>query len=226
LLAGVTISTLISAGLAAFGAPFLLRGNFGIDLQKVAFVMAALGGGASFIGTLLGGPLADHLSKRNPRLTLRVPAVAYLIAAPALALAFDSDSLGRFIGLSLIGQMAATIYLGPTFGALHNMVEARMRATAVAIVFLIVSLVGLGLGPVLVGTLSDAVARTLPASLPGGCLGSPSAGCHGNTFGGLKIAMVVFAALYLWPAFHYFRAASHLGGSLSAVPGIRPARGQ
>ena len=214
LLWGVSLSTMISAGLGAFGAPFMLRGNFGVDLSGAAVIMAALVGGASLFGTLIGGPWADRLSRRDKKLMLWLPAWAYLVTAPAMTLAYASNSLAVLVGLSFVGQMAATIYLGPTFGALHNMVEPRMRATAVAIMFMVVSLVGIGLGPVLVGVMSDYASHTFYGAELAKCGGTAAAACSDATFAGLRIAMIAASLLYLWPAFHYFRAGSALRESL------------
>lgn len=217
LLAGVTISTMISAGQGAFAAPYLLRGSFNITFSEVALIMGASAGIAGFVGTLMGGTLADKLSKRDIRLMLRVPAFAYLLIAPTLAVAYSSDKLAVMIGLSLLGALGATVYLGPTFGALHNMVEPRMRATAVAITFLVVSLVGLGIGPVLVGAISDFAAATFYDS-PVLCKISSEA-CGQAGFFGLRVAMVIASLLYLLPAFLYYRASLTLKDStLSSRP--------
>jgi predicted MFS family arabinose efflux permease len=203
LLAGVTLSTMVAAGQGAFSAPFLLRGNFGVDLSGVA-ILAMFTGSAAFVGTLIGGPLADWLSRRDYRLMLGVPAIAYLITAPVLALAYASSNLAVLISLVTVGQIAATVYLGPTFGALHNMVEPRMRATAVASVFMVVSLLGLGLGPVLIGAISDYAARITPVP---GCDAASTDVCADATFAGLRIAMIAASFFYLLPAIYYYRAA-------------------
>lgn len=215
LLAGVTLSTMISAGTSAFGAPYLLRSNFGVGLSQVALVMAVLVGCASFLGTLSGGPLSDRLARRDTRLMLRVPSFAYFVAAPMLALAYVSNSLWLFLALSIVGQLAAMIYIGPTFGVLHNMVEPRMRATAVAIVFMLTALIGIGLGPVLIGSLSDAAAASLFAGDWSACRAVPAAaGCAKATFEGLRIAQIAGSLLYLWPGIHYFLASASLDKDL------------
>ena len=224
LLAGVTLSTMTSAGLGAFGAPYLLRSEFGVDLSEVALVMALLVGCASFVGTLVGGPLADHWAKFDPRLALRIPAAAYFIAAPLMALAYATDQFALFVGLSMVGQLAAMIYIGPTFGALHNMVEPRMRATAVAIVFMLTSLVGIGLGPVLIGVISDQAAAWLFQGDWSACSqASTLPACSAASFGGLRIALIGGALIYLWPGIHYFIAGSTLTADLIAPPEGAPA---
>lgn len=177
-------------------------------------MLSLLTGGAAFVGTLLGGPLADRLSRRDMRLMLRVPAAAYLIAAPALAIAYASSDLVILIGLITVGQIAATVYLGPTFGALHNMVQPRMRATAVAAVFMVVSLVGLGLGPVLIGALSDYAAQALDSGGPASCQVGAGDPCPDIGFAGLRMAMIVASVFYLLPAYFYYRAGSTLPESL------------
>jgi MFS family permease len=111
----------------------------------------------------------------------------------------------------VIGQLAAMVYIGPTFGALHNMVEPRMRATAVAIVFMLTSLIGIGLGPVLIGFISDTAAAALHAGDWSTCRATPALpGCGAASLGGLRIALIAGALLYIWPGIHYFLASTTL----------------
>jgi MFS family permease len=199
---------MISAGIATFMAPFLLRGPFDLTLKGVALITAVLAGVAAILGTLLGGRLGDYFGRRDARHYLGIPAVSYVLAAGFQVAAFLQSDLALLVTLLAVGQLCCVMYLGPTFGVLHNMVEPRMRATAVAIVFVLTSLIGLGLGPVLVGWLSDvAAARVVDAETFTTCAtGSAAAGCRASSFAGVKLALAAASLLYLWPATHYFAA--------------------
>jgi hypothetical protein len=109
---------------------------------------------------------------------------------------------------------------------MHNMVEPRMRATATAILFLTLNLIGLGLGPTLVGVASDLYAaahfQTLAHAVgtfanlcPGG---RPRAGvaaglaqaCQTSSAYGVRWALVTCTATFLWAGLHYALAARTL----------------
>jgi MFS family permease len=199
---GVSISTMVSAGLVSFTAPFLLRSSFGLDLKQVAMIVAGLTGGAALVGTVAGGAVCDRFARNDVRLYLRLPACAYFLAGPLYAAAFVQETLTGFIVLSALAQMSALFYLGPTFGVLHNMVEPRMRATAVAIVFVMTSIIGLGLGPMLVGGISDIAAASVASTAA--------------SFEGLRIALVLAALVYLWAGLHYFLASRTLPRALTS----------
>ena len=90
-------------------------------------------------------------------------------------------------------------YLGVTFGVFQNLLHPRMRATGSALLNTVYGLIGQGLGPLLVGALSDRLARDFGAG------------------DGLAYAMAITGALYLWAGAHYLLAGRHLRGDLAAV---------
>ena len=88
----------------------------------------------------------------------------------------------------------------------QSTVSVRERAVACAVLFFVVNLIGLGLGPWLTGVLSDQLMRTFVAA------------GYEPTFAvaqGLRYALCVVAAVNLWSAYHYFVAAKHLRRELS-----------
>ena len=210
LLIGVTGSTLVNAGISAFIAPYLLRSPFDVGLTQTALAIAFLGGVAAFLGTLVGGPLGDLLARRDVRYLLMVSSLGFLIAAPCWIAAFFSPNLAGFLVCAAFAQILAAVYVGPTFGVLHNMVETRMRATAVAIVFVCTSLLGIGAGPAVMGKISDVAAEIYFDGNYGGLCSSAMdmarAACRDASFEGLRFALAVGGLLHLVPAFFYFRA--------------------
>ena len=107
------------------------------------------------------------------------------------------------VGVSALAQYC---YLGPTFGTFQNMLHPRMRATGSAFTNLVYSLVGGGIGPVILGALSDTFTKT--AATPGD---------------GLTLAMGALSCLYLWAGLHYWLAARHIRSDLDRPLGLEPA---
>ena len=66
----------------------------------------------------------------------------------------------------LLPGLLSYVYLGPTFGVVQNMVGFRRRATATAILFFFLNLIGLGIGPPFTGWVIDQFAA-LPLRPPG-----------------------------------------------------------
>jgi MFS family permease len=82
-------------------------------------------------------------------------------------------------------------YIGPTHAVFQNMMHPRMRVTCFAIISMLYSLIGNGLGPLLVGALSDHFAAD-PARSAGG--------------ESLMLALAIVAVMYFWAAAHYLLA--------------------
>lgn len=152
--AGSSIQSLSGYGVITWGPTFLVRVHE-LSLAEIGVSLGWIVGVAGCGGALIGGRLADHMGQRDIRWYMRLPALQSVIALPFLAgfalLPHPDASLACFIPFYALGAM----YVGPMFSMVQGLVELRMRATAVAILMLLVNIVGLGLGPLLVGFLND-----------------------------------------------------------------------
>lgn len=163
------IKAFIGYGHAPFAASFFYRvhgqeisalaANFG--LQSGGFLGLALGlmagiGGA--IGAFAGGMIADKFGGRDYRAYVSVPAVASLIIIPFYFLALLSSSALVALGVLFFGAVLGTLWYGPVYATAQTIVPPHMRATASAVMLFVINLVGLGLGPLAVGALSDTLA--------------------------------------------------------------------
>jgi MFS family permease len=112
-------------------------------------------GFAGIAGTASGGWLADRWAKKDVRWYVWLPGIATLISVPfAVAAYLWDDPIQAFWLMALPGFLGA-YYLGPTFSLAQGLVGVRMRALAAAILLFILNLIGMGLGPVVVGITSD-----------------------------------------------------------------------
>jgi MFS family permease len=155
-------SSLCGYGLAVW-TPSVLERSFGMDLISRGQFLASvvLIGGCT--GVFAGGWLADRLGAIDRGWYARLPAIAWLITAPTFAAGLLAPSLWLAWPLLLIPNALNILWLGPVVTAVQHLVPQRMRATASACFLLINNLVGLGIGPLLIGRLSDALKHSYGA---------------------------------------------------------------
>lgn len=153
-------SSMAGYGLALW-APKIIAIQFGWtgteDLVKVGQFMGALlliGGSA---GIYLGGVVSDRLGQSDRAWYARVPAIAWLITAPMFVLGFMTPNPILAWAILLIPNALNTLWLGPIITASQHLAPSRMRAGASGTFLLINNLLGLGLGPWLMGALSVAL---------------------------------------------------------------------
>jgi MFS family permease len=135
--------------------PSILERSFGFELIERGQFLASIfliGGTA---GVFAGGWLADRLGQGDRRWYARLPAIAWLITAPTFALGLMSSDPWLAWGLLLIPNALNILWLGPVTTAVQHLVPQPMRSTASASFLLINNLIGLGIGPMLIGALSE-----------------------------------------------------------------------
>ncbi len=138
--------------------PALYLRQFELSQSEVGLIVGLTAAGLGVPGMLLGGYLGDRLSKRDARGPAWLCAAAVLLATPVYLLAlWSSDWVATtvFIGL---GVFLYSLSHAPGLAIVQSVVEPHRRAQAAAYVFFLSNILGLGLGPVLVGSLSDGFA--------------------------------------------------------------------
>jgi MFS family permease len=152
------------------------------------------------IGVLLGGMLGDKLGKKDKRWYQWIPGIATLLCVPAMLVAFLTDNQYVALMLIFIPGTLQNVYLGNSIATTHALVGLRWRATASAILFLIINIIGLGLGPFGIGYLSDLL--------------TPSLGGES-----LRYAMVILLpTVNIWSALHFYLASRTLRKELEMAP--------
>lgn len=192
--------TLVTIAINAFGMwmfTFFTRVH-GIPPQTAGWEISVATYPASAIGMVLVGIAVDRLSRRDERWRVWIPAMlgfaclplavaAVGIANPLIALVFT--------GIWMVG---GTAWYGAAYAACQSLVQPRMRATIAAILLLLTTLLGFGIGPLLTGTISDYFAS--------------SAGVMSVGYG-----MAGANLLALWGGFHFLAAGRSLRPDLLSV---------
>ena len=155
---GVVLASFASYGSWAFVPPYFQR-EFGLDLGTIGLISGLAGGVSVGLGTLAGGAIADVLGRRSPRWYALVPAIGLAIAMPLYMLAFLQSSWQSTALTLAIPGFFHYAYLGPTFGVVQNVVDPRRRATATALLFMLLNVLALGCGPVFTGWAIDRFAE-------------------------------------------------------------------
>jgi hypothetical protein len=114
------------------------------------------------------------------------------------------DHTALALALFVLPAAVGAVHIGPSVAVLHERIDAPLRPLASALFLTILTLVGLGLGPVAVGAMSDFVFE--------------SAGEHA-----LRHALFVWQGLGFWAALHFYFAGRNLKPACGTCHGTRPA---
>ncbi|MBR7619148.1 MFS transporter [Phenylobacterium sp. 20VBR1] len=140
--------------LAALAAPFGLK-----SAGFLGLALGLIGGAAGIIGTLLGGWFADIAARKDARGYAVVPAAAAVLALPSYYFIYTVADPMTALWLNIIPSVLGSLWYGPVFATAQSVVPAHTRATAAALLLLVLNLIGLGLGPLFVGALSDGLSN-------------------------------------------------------------------
>jgi MFS family permease len=153
---GSGVQSLSGYGIIIWGPTFLSRVH-GMEWVDIGITLGWVVGLAGCAGAALGGKLTDKLGSSNAAWYMRLPALESLLGIPFAAgfVLFNDQQLAIlcFVPFYFLGAM----YVGPMHAMIQSLARVRMRATASAILLFVVNMIGLGLGPLLVGVLNDYV---------------------------------------------------------------------
>jgi MFS family permease len=152
---GFTFSGTADLALATWFVPFMQR------VHKTSLLEASTLGGtlnsiAGIIGVLLGGFIISYLGRKNDRWKIVGPGITSLAAGPVLLVFLFAPMPWAYVGL-FFAMILLTFRMGPILGLVQTVVKVRMRAFAAATLFMIGTIIGSAVGPLLIGALNDAL---------------------------------------------------------------------
>ena len=233
---GIIVSTFAAQGSWAFVPAFFKRA-YPLDYGTIGLAVGLAGGVPVGIGLIAGGVLSDFIGARRARWYALVPALGLAIATPLYVLAFLQSEWQPAALLLAAAGFFQYVSFGPTFGIAQNVVEPHRRATATALIYVLLNIVALAFGPLFTGWLIDRLAEVNFTQTGASWLDSLRAAWHvnasGESFrtmcpGGRPIAAATAAAaadcatalaqasrqgiivtvlIYAWAALHYLLGA-------------------
>jgi len=184
-------------GIGNWQPAFFVR-SFGLSTRELGTWMALIWGIGGSLGTYCGGVLAARYAANDERLQLLATVCLYLTFGLISALGYLSHHL--YLSFAMLGTAAigANMAAGPMLAMIQTLVAPRMRAMAIALVYLSANLFGMGLGPLAVGALSDSL----------------------RSWGGeesLRYALLAMCPGYWWAAWHLWRASRSVTRDVESV---------
>ena len=173
---------------------FFIRSH-GLTIGELGVWFAVIYGFGGLLGTYLGGELASRRAANNERLQLKGMAVVYCgfgIISACVYLSPNRYLAFGFLALATVGIHSVS---GPLFATIQTLVPPRMRAISIATIYLFANLIGMGLGPLAAGALSDAL--------------RPWAGEES-----LRYALLTLCPGYLWGGWHLWRGSKTVSRDL------------
>jgi predicted MFS family arabinose efflux permease len=191
------LAAFVGYGVISWFPAFLIRSH-GMSTSQIGLWLGLMMGAAGGAGMFLGGYAADKFGAKDTRWYLWSPAVAMVAAIPFGVAAYLVDN--PYLALVLFAPpiFAANFWQATSFAQTQSLVRLRMRSVASAILLFVANIIGLGAGPWAVGTLSDFLAPQYGAD-------------------SLRWSLMLFGAVNLWAAYHYYVGGKHLERDLARV---------
>ena len=149
------LQTSINYGVMGFTPSFLIR-EYGLSQSATAVQFGLLAAGLGMLGPIVAGPLSDWATRKlgasgRVWLTLAALGISPLFGIWTFSADNPTDFYIRFVPYSLI----LTLWLPPIYSLMYDLVLPRMRGITSSTYIIVSTLLGLGMGPYLVGIISD-----------------------------------------------------------------------
>jgi MFS family permease len=207
IIAAASLHSVAAMGNLPFHVAYLMRSH-GMSIGTAGLAYMFVGPLAHAVGGLAGGLLTDRLARRDARWYMWIPAASALLGLP-LSVAFvlwpaggTFELLGHQLPTALAVLLPASLvgsaWLGPTLAMAQTLARPHMRALASALTTGTYNLIGMGLGPLVVGLASDRL--------------TPAFGVESLRYGLLLVLLTHLGGVAL-----NLRAARHLRADLAAA---------
>ncbi|MBU1377054.1 MAG: MFS transporter [Alphaproteobacteria bacterium] len=187
----------VAYGPLSFVVPFMIRAH-DLPIGQAAAIYGACTALGGLIGNLAGGALTDRLAASEVRWLCWIPAAGMVGVCLLYQAAFLAPSTSAMIVLLFCGSLISGAAYPPMYSLLHAVCGSKRRVMAVAVALFVGNLVGIGLGPLLVGAVSDLLTPSLGAAEA------------------LRLALVIIASALAPAAFLFLGAARCVRGDLEA----------
>jgi MFS family permease len=181
------LAAVANMGIGQWNPTFLIR-VFGFSMAQIGVWAGLATAVGSVLGLLAGGLAATWLGRRDRRWELWLPGIATGLSFPLAIMMAFSPTVWMVLTCKIVFAVLSSVSSVVAMAAVQSLIEPHRRATAISLVIFLYSLLGLGLGPYLIGLVSDLL--------------TPTVGRESLRYGILAVSVFL-----PWAAAHYLRAA-------------------
>jgi predicted MFS family arabinose efflux permease len=171
-------------GLDPWNTAFMMRSH-GIGTAELGIWFGLISSAGGIVGLLSGSYVANRWFADNERGQMHMCAVSIAATVPCYVAFLLLPQKHMALIMLMPWMLVINFFVGPVYALMQRLVPDEMRATTMALVMLLYNLIGMGLGPQVVGILSDSLSLLL---------GSDS----------LRYAMLSMSFVALWSAYHFW----------------------
>jgi predicted MFS family arabinose efflux permease len=193
---GAGLTSFVGYAVISFMPSFMVR-SFNMEIASLGRWLGLILGISGGAGFFLGGYIADHLGRGSHRKALNFVAAMMIISAVLSVMMLTAETSTMALLLFILPAATMNVYLAPVLSQAQSLVALRMRATTSALILLIINLIGLALGPLVTGALSDALV--------------PRFAEESMRYSLLIVTLVVLP----WAVVHFYRAGKWIDGDLA-----------
>jgi MFS family permease len=194
-----SFASLAANALALYLVSFLIRSH-GMSVSAAGLVMGLAVGAIGFFSIIAAGWIVDRTKRRFPQMRTWLPAGGMVWCGVFYMAAFNVDSTAVAIALIFMANLGANMFIPAVYTVAQDLSPPAMRATSAALMISILAVLGAGLGPPLIGFLSDMVSGLFMQAS-----GSSALACEAGMTGickeasarGLSLSLTVAAAILI-----------------------------
>lgn len=189
---GSAASSFVTTALFSWMPSLLIRVH-GFTIAEAGLGLGLLAGVSGLIGTMLGGWQAGRLGRYGLHAMLWVPIAGIALSIPLLIYALNVGTGATILWLLLPALILTGMWSAPSIALTQSLAPVAARATASAVYIVGANLIGVAMGPIVAGILSDIFA-----------------GMTNDAATGLRWALICMALLFIWAIVHWLLAARAL----------------
>ena len=153
---GFPFITFMTYGVGFWVAPYMIR-FFGISPGELGLTLGLVSAVAGWCGLVSGGLVADALYRRMIAGRFIIALAAAAVSVPVLFYFAGTESqTAAYVALFAFFFVSSS-WLGASFSAISDLAPPAVRSTAIALYLLLITFIGLALGPHMIGYMSDAL---------------------------------------------------------------------
>jgi len=205
---GSALYAFVGYSVTNWAPPFLIRSH-GMSVGEVGTWLALIIGIGGGLGIYLGGWASDRLSVDDARYRMWVPAAAMILSVPFSFVIYTTPNTVLALAMLIPPTLLGLMYQAPALALVQSLATPSMRATAGAILLLVINIIGLAMGPAVTGLISDLL--------------QPRFGDDS-----LRYAMLIVSMVFAWSSLHFLLAARTVRDDLefARAATAREARGE